>query len=140
MPPEKIFDILTRPSHSLSMAYLFEQIETHRTITCEDDEWHGHLAAARGNGWDEEGTRYDFPYQVDEEYDSMTDYLYNLWMILHLSRELFAWDGNYTEKKNQVVSDSDAYYLSQALAGAWQSEDRNLLEFMEAGSFRICAG
>jgi len=121
------------------MAYLFEQLETHRTITCEEDEWLLFLAAARSNGWDEEGTRYDFPYQVEEEFDSMTDYLYNLWMILHLSKEMFAWDGNYTEKRNQIVSDSDAYYLAQALTGARQLKDRDLLEFMEAGAFRICA-
>ena len=121
------------------MAYLFEQLETHRTITCEEDEWLLFLAAARSNGWDEEGTRYDFPYQVEEEFDSMTDYLYNLWMILHLSKEMFAWDGNYTEKKNQIVSDSDAYYLAQALTGTRQLKDRDLLEFMEAGAFRICA-
>ena len=89
------------------------------------------------NGWDEEGTQYDFSYEVDEEYDAMVDYLYNLWMILHLSREMFAWDGNYTEKKNQVVSDSDAYYLMQALAETWQSEDRGLLEFLERGSFAL---
>ena len=121
------------------MAYLFEQLETHRTITCEEDDWLGYLAAARGNGWDEEGTQYDFPYQVDEEYDPMVDRLYNLWMIFHLSKEMIAWDGNYTEKKNQVVSESDAYYLAQALSGVWQSEDRSLLQFMESGGFRIRA-
>lgn len=121
------------------MAYLFEQLETHRTITCEEDDWLGYLSTARGNGWDEEGTQYDFPYQVDEEYDSMVDRLYNLWMIFYLSKEMLAWDGNYTEKKNQVVSESDAYYLAQALSGVWQSGDRSLLQFMEAGGFRIRA-
>lgn len=120
------------------MSYLFQQLESHRTHTCGDDEWNRCLAEARRNGWDEEGTQYDFSYQVDEEYDAMVDYLYNLWMLMHLSREMFAWDGNYTEKKNQVVSDSDAYCLMQALAETWQSEDRGLLEFLGTGSFRIC--
>ena len=121
------------------MPYQLQQIRSHRTFTSSDDEWLGWLAEARRNGWDEEGTQYDFPYQVDEEYDAMVDYLYNLWMILHLTREMFAWDGNYTEKKNQVVSESDAYYLMQALAGTWQSADRGLLEFLGEGPFRICS-
>jgi hypothetical protein len=120
------------------MSYLFQQLESHRTLACSDEEWNRCLAEARRNGWDEEGTQYDFSYQVDEEYDAMVGYLYNLWMIMHLSREMFAWDGNYTEKKNQVVSDSDAYYLMQALAETWLSEDRGLLEFLGTGSFRIC--
>jgi hypothetical protein len=119
------------------MPYLFEQLETHRTHTCTDEEWLGYLAAARASGWDEEGTRYDFPFQVDEEYDDMVDYLYNLWMIMHLSREMIAWDGNYTEKKNQVVSGSDACCLMQALAETWQSEDRGFLKFLGSGPFRI---
>jgi hypothetical protein len=120
------------------MPYRLEQIQTHRTLTCSDDEWLACLAEARRNGWDEEGTQYDFAYQVDEEYDAMVDYLYNLWMIMHLSREMFAWDGNYTEKKNQLISDSDAYCLGQALAGTWQSGDRGLLEFLGEGPIRIC--
>jgi hypothetical protein len=121
------------------MPYLLQQLESHRTVTCSNEEWLRCLAGACANGWDGEGTEYDFPYQVDEEYDDMVDYLYNLWVIMHLSREMFAWDGNYTDKKNQVVSESDAYYLAQALADARPPADRGLLDFLLQGSFRICA-
>jgi hypothetical protein len=121
------------------MPYQFEQIASHRTLACGEEEWLRCLAAARACGWDEEGTQYDLPYQVDDEYDQGVDYLYNLWMILHLSREMFAWDGNYTEKKNQVVSESDAYFLAQALADARPPADPGLLDFLREGSFRIRA-
>jgi hypothetical protein len=121
------------------MPYQLQQIHSHRIFTCSDDEWLACLDEARRNGWDEEGTQYDFSYQVDEEYDGGVDYLYNLWMILHLSREMLAWDGNYTEKKNQLISDSDAYYLRQALDETWRPEDRGLLDFLGEGPIRICS-
>lgn len=120
------------------MGYKFENIATHQSYTCSDGRWRLLLETARTNGWDEEGTRYDFTYEVDEIYDPMIDYLYNLWMIFHLSREMFEWDGNYTEKKGQVVSESDAYYLMQALASAIGPDERGLADFLNSGSFRIC--
>jgi hypothetical protein len=120
------------------MAYTLQNLDTRQMFTCDDDQWLHYLETARANGWDEEGTRYDFEYEVDETYDSMVDYLYNLWMILHLSREMFEWNGNYVEKRSQVVSESDAYYLKQALENIWVSEDRSILEFLDRGSFRIC--
>jgi hypothetical protein len=119
------------------MPYTLQNILTHRSFTCSDNEWKGYIETARVNGWDEEGTRYDFEYEVDESYDSLVDYLYNLWMILHLSREMFEWNGNYIDKKSQVVSDSDAYYMMQALETTWNAEDRGLLDFLGSGSFRI---
>jgi hypothetical protein len=59
-------------------------------------------------------------------------------MMLHLSQEMFAWNGNYVEKRSQVVSESDAYYLKMALEKTWVSDDRGLLEFLDCGTFRIC--
>ncbi len=120
-----------------TMSYTFLNINTLQTFTCGDDLWIGHLESARANGWDEEGTRFDFTCEVDDAYDPMVDYLYNLWMIFYVSREMFAWDGNYTGKKNQVVSESDAYCLMQALEKEWTSPDRGLLDFLNSGPFRI---
>jgi hypothetical protein len=74
---------------------------------------------------------------VDDACDAMADYLYNLWMIFYVSREMFAWDGNYIEKKNQIVSESDAYYLMLALEKEWASPDRGFLDFLNSGAFRI---
>ena len=58
-------------------------------------------------------------------------------MIFYVSREMFEWDRNYIEKKNQVVSESDAYYLMLALEKEWQSPDRSFLDFLNSGPFRI---
>lgn len=121
------------------MVYTLRNINTHQAFTCGDDQWLLHLETARSNGWNEEGTRFDFAYEVDETYDAMVDYLYNLWMICHLAREMFEWNGNYVDRRNQIVSESDAYYLKQALEKTWASNDRGLLEFLNNGSFRICA-
>jgi hypothetical protein len=120
------------------MAYTLLNLATMRTITVGDEQWPRYLAAARENGWKEEGTRYDFSCQVDEIYDTMYDYLYNLLLIFHVARELFEWDGNYHEKKNQIVSESDARILSQALEKIAAPGDRGLLDFLESGAFRIC--
>ena len=119
------------------MAYTFLNINTLKTFTCGEEEWTRILAAARAGGWEEEGTQFNFACEVDDAYDPMVDYLYNLWMIFYLSREMFEWDGNYTDKKNQVVSESDAYYLMLALEKEWTSTDRGLLDFLNSGPFRI---
>lgn len=119
------------------MAYTFLNLATMSTVSVPDEEWSRHLAAARAGGWEEEGTRYDLPCQVDEVYDAMYDYLYNLLLIFQVTRELFEWDGNYDEKKNQIVSERDARRLMEALETTWASDDRGLLQFLGNGAFRI---
>ena len=121
------------------MAYTLRNLNTHQAFTCSEDQWLYHLETARDNGWNGEGTRFDFAFEVDETYDAMVDYLYNLWMICYLAREMFEWNGNYFDKRNQVVSESDAYELMRALEKTWAANDRSLLEFLNNGSFRICA-
>ncbi|MBN2158138.1 MAG: hypothetical protein JW807_01990 [Spirochaetes bacterium] len=120
------------------MAYTLMNLSTMRSLTVSDGEWSRFLAEARANGWEEEGTRYDFSCQVDDIYDSLYDYLYNLFLIFHVARELFEWDGNYHERKNQVVSEGDALHLSQALEETAGDDNRALLDFLREGSFRIC--
>ncbi len=119
------------------MAYTFLNLTTMQTFTCEDEEWLGYLEEARAAGWDEEGTAFDFESEVDNAYDPMVDYLYNLLMIFYVSREMRDWDGNYIDRKNQVVSESDACRLMQALEEGWSSPDRGFLDFLHSGPFRI---
>jgi len=119
------------------MAYTFLNLATMQTFTCDDKEWLVHLERARAAGWDEEGTAFDFAWEVDNAYDPMVDYLYNLLLIFYVSREMQEWDGNYIDKKNQVVSESDAYCLMQALEEGWSSPDRGFLDFLSSGPFRI---
>lgn len=127
------------PSHT-PMAYTLENTVTHQSVTCPDERWLLLIEAARANGWEEEGTQYDFAYEIEEVHDAMADYLYNIWMIFHVSREMFEWNGNYTDKKGQVVSESDAYCLMQALEGTPYADDRGLLDFLNSGPFRIRDG
>jgi hypothetical protein len=121
------------------MAYLLQNLSTMQTATCDDEMWLRYLSTARENGWEREGTRYDLNYQIDETFDSLNGRQYNLWMILILAREMFEWDGNYVDKSNQTVSESDAYSLMQSLAKTWAGDDRSFLDFLESGAFRICA-
>lgn len=120
-----------------SMAYTFLNITTMQTFACDDEEWRAYLERARAAGWEEEGTAFDFECEVDDAYDPMVDYLYNLLLIFYVSRDMLEWDGNYIDKKNQVVSDSDAYCLMQALEAGWSSPDRGFLDFLNSGPFRI---
>ncbi len=119
------------------MAYALRNLNTRQVYTCGDDQWLHHLETAQANGWSGEGTHFDLAYELDETYDPMVDYLYNLWMICNLTREMFEWNGNYIDRRNQIVSESDAYYLKQALEKTWSSKDRGLLDFLNNGSFRI---
>ncbi|MBP7738906.1 MAG: hypothetical protein KA369_23250 [Spirochaetes bacterium] len=119
------------------MAYTFLNLTTLRTFSCDDEEWLACLERARAAGWEEEGTAFDFECEVDDAYDPMVDYLYNLLLIFYVSRDMLEWNGNYIDKKNQVVSESDAYYLMQALEKDWPSPDRSFLDFLNSGPVRI---
>lgn len=119
------------------MAYTFQNINTNQTCCCGDEDWVRYLDDARAAGWEAEGTIFDFAREVDDSYDDMNDYLFNLWMIIHVSREMFEWDGNYTEKKNQLISESDAYYLMLALEKGPVPPGREFLDFLNSGPIRI---
>lgn len=119
------------------MEIIIRNIQTRRAFTCGEEEWARLLDAARANGWEEEGSKYDFEYQMDEYTDTHYDYLYNLWMIFYTSREWHEWNGSYLEAKNQIVSESDAYFLMKALEKV-EGVGSDLLAFLSEGSFRIC--
>jgi len=119
------------------MAIIIRNMQTHRAFTCAKEEWASLLDAARAHGWEEEGSKYDFEYQMDEYTDTHYDYLYNLWMIFYASREWHEWNGSYLEAKNQIVSESDAYFLMKALEKV-EGVGSDLLAFLSEGSFRIC--
>jgi hypothetical protein len=121
------------------MAYTLENLSSRKIFTISDDAWLGDMATARENGWEEEGTQYDLAHQIDETYDPMYEYQYNLWMTFCLMREMFEWNGNYIEKNNQIVSESDAYFMMKALEKTWSADDRSFLEFLGSGALRICA-
>jgi hypothetical protein len=121
------------------MAYTFQNLSSGKTLIIDDEPWLMLLVLARENGWEEEGTQYDFAFQVDEEWDSMYGYGYNLWLMLQTARDMFEWKGGYTEKTNQIVYESDGYFMAQALERARPDEHGRLLDFLRSGAFRIRA-
>lgn len=120
------------------MSYVFTSIHENTTCTREDRYWVRLLDTARDEGWQPDGTLYDFDFQVDDLTDELYDPAYNLFFVVMCFNEIWQWDGSYTEKENQVVTDEDAHYLRLALQGAW--DDEELMCFFEKGSFRIGPG
>jgi hypothetical protein len=55
-------------------------------------------------------------------------------MIITYSEE---WDGNYTDKSNQIILEEDSINLADALRSAGFVNE--LTFFIEKGSFRICS-
>ncbi len=118
------------------MAYTLINIESGEIFICEDNVWIDAFEAAKADGWDPDGTMYDAAYTLDEELDYIGDDNEKLWRIYTEVGNEFDWDGSYTEKRGQVVTYGDSYYMVMSLkcAGA----DPALCEFVSKGSFRIC--
>lgn len=121
------------------MSYIFINTETLEVYSCKEDEWKRAFNFACEDGWVPDGTEYDLECQVMEncsgteepDYDEKS----NLFYVLVSMNELTEWDGNYFERKNQIVTGVDAYYMVLSLECGDFSPD--LLEFMKKGSFRI---
>lgn len=118
------------------MAYLLINIETGEQFTCDEKVWIDAFEAAKADGWDPEGTMYDAAYVLDDELDYVDDDNEKLWRIYKEVGTEFDWDGSYIEKKGQVVTYGDSYYMVMSLKCA--GVDPALCEFVAKGSFRIC--
>lgn len=118
------------------MAYVFSSLDASRKVECGDSDWHSILEIARGRDWEPEGTTMDFQYLVDDLWDEDSDYSLNLKLMLEAHMMALGWRGGYTEKENQVISESDAYALYLSLDGT--SVDGALLELLGSGAVRIC--
>jgi len=120
------------------MPYLLTSVNENVTCKCDDPYWVRVIDLAREEGWQPDGTMYNFDSRVDELTDEMYDPLYNLFFVVMCFNEIWQWEGSYTEKENQIVTDEDAYYLRLALQGT--GTDEELMRFLEKGSFRIGPG
>ncbi len=118
------------------MAYVFASLDGARRVECGDSEWHSVLETARGRDWEPEGTTIDYEFQVEEVWDDKNDYTWNLMLAFQAHMMALGWNGSYTEKENQVISESDAYALYLSLDRT--SADGALLELLSAGAVRIC--
>lgn len=119
------------------MPYVFASLDGTRRVECGENEWRKALETARARDWDPEGTRIDFQFQVNEVWDDGFDYTWNLKRMLEVHMMATGWDGNYTEKENQIISESDAYALYCSLDETLVSPA--LLELLGGGAVRICA-
>lgn len=119
------------------MSYHLLNIESLEYYYCDDDVWLTALDTAQKNDWKPDGTFYDFIYETEDNCFDNDDEMYYLWMMIVNRNAFFEWDGNYTEKSNQVVMYEDTIYLALCLKGT--DTDEKLIEFIEKGSFRICS-
>ena len=124
------------------MAYVLRNVETGKTIQVEDEVWRALLKEAGENGWDPEGTRLDVPAMIDDMCCEVDDLGYdanaNTWIMLQIMSFEGQWDGNYTDKENQIVGDGDGAMISYCLSGC--DYDDELVDFLCEGEFMICAG
>ncbi len=123
------------------MSYIFINIDTFEVYECEEDLWHNAYDFACEDGWVPDGTFFDLAYQISEDLDDVDDYNFdpsaNLFGMLLALNDMHKWDGNYFEKRNQVVTDTDLYYMVLSLkCGDFPAA---FLEFLDKGSFRICS-
>jgi len=119
------------------MAYHFVNTDTGEYFYCDDQVWLHALETARSNGWQPEGTRYDLIYSIDDEMepsDGIMEYYYSSMIAYH---EFQYWDGNYTDRCNQVMELEDTMDMLDALEGT--DVDRELFDFIDKGGFRICS-
>ena len=116
------------------MSYLLINLSENMTYRCSDAFWKKVLTSAENNGWESIGTIYDLIYMVEEECDKSLDLLITHFTVITLRNRQFEWDGNYMDKRNQIVVDEDAAALSCALTG---TTDESLINFLDKGAFRI---
>ncbi len=118
------------------MTYLFMNIETEECFYCEESLWKSTLEIAKSEGWEPDGTYYDINSQY-EDGDFDDDFNRALFCYCVHTAEMHAWDGNFIERRDQIVSYVDSMYLVKALEG--MGVDASLVAFLDKGSFRICS-
>jgi len=117
------------------MPYILHNLTRNSGLVCPDGLWLAALDAAKERGWKPEGTRFDFVYSVDRDYDFRAGTMYNMFTVIMIHMDHLNWGGSYTEKMDQLVGDSDAGEMAAALAGVPDMED--LAAFIAKGGFRI---
>ncbi len=120
------------------MDYRLINIETLQSLAMTEDGWISLIESARAHGWVPKGTIYDFSFQIDEECDGAAGWMMNLFVMLQLHMERASWDGNYLERKNQIVLLEDASLMAECLAEAGTPVE--ITGFLSLGAFRIYAG
>ena len=118
------------------MAYRLLHIDSGTSLTLTEEYWHEILKKAEDSGWEPEGTLFDLDFVLDESLEESTGSAGRLYASIVSHNELREWNGSYTEKENQIITESDAYYMFQALEEV--TEDPLLFELLCLGALRIC--
>jgi len=119
------------------MAYHLLNLETSEYYYCDDHVWTEAIRIAEENDWGPDGTFFDIVYQTNDQCFDSDDPGYWMFVFTSLRNESQDWDGNYIEKRNQVVLYEDTIYFAMSLDGTGVSTE--LIEFIRKGSFRICS-
>lgn len=119
-----------------AMAYVFASLDGMRHVECGENEWLKAIDAALSRDWEPEGTKIDVHYQVEELWEEYLDYTWNLMRMCEVHMMAITWEGSYTEKEDQIISESDAYALYCTLDETLVS--RALLDLLAGGAVRIC--
>jgi hypothetical protein len=116
------------------MDYVLTNIVTGEKYLCNDEKWEYVLKLALDREWEAEGTRLDFYRTLDKLEDELSGFM-DLFILVNAHMAWVQWDGRYTDKEGQIVSESDAYNLYLALEGT--ETDPKMLAFLKAGGFMI---
>jgi len=119
------------------MAYHLLNVETSEYYYCDDHEWADAIETAKENDWEPDGTFFDIVYETNDHCFDSDDPGYWMFTFSAYGKESREWDGNYIEKRNQIVMYEDSIYLAISLDGTGVSTE--LIEFIRKGSFRICS-
>ncbi len=118
------------------MKYVLLQIDSGESLHLDKDYWLKIIKTAEQEGWEPEGTRFDLMFELDDAFSDSDDEMYKLFQYITKNNDYIEWNGNYTDKANQVISEPDAYYLYQAIEGV--IDDPPLHDILMKGNLRIC--
>ncbi len=116
------------------MDYVMTSLITGEKYRCSEDSWKYALQTAIEREWEPEGTHLDLYQLIDRLEDQYSNFT-PLFLVLTAHMECIQWNGNYTDREGQIVSESDAYSMYLALEGS--GCDSDLTAFLMKGSFRI---
>lgn len=117
------------------MEYHLEQLYSKEKFSISQSKWLKALNFAKDMGWHPAGTVLEFEKELDDLWDEDQSRMYNLWMVLMSQNACTQWEGSYTEKENQIITDTDSYELMLSLEMSEEFVD--LAGFIGGTAFRI---
>jgi hypothetical protein len=117
------------------MNYTFINIEKNEIYSCSKELWLEAIKTAQNNGWEPSGTIYNRLIALNDAYDDDDEESFRLFMYIVVNNAFLTWDGNYTDRADQIVSEIDANNLYESLIYA--KIDDSLFDFIGKGSFII---